>query len=515
MMAPDPIAALLVFNRFGFGARPGDLAAAASDPRGLLKAEIASRDVTLLDSPDLPASKTALQMMFADQEAKRRQREMMAQAKPTMAAMGAPETPGAMTGPMTAQAGQQTTPTPLAGQPASTPMAGQGNQQPAPPMAPDGKPKPPEPSVEQKLFRAEAMARFRKQITAPIGFVERLVAFWSNHFCVSRSKSQLVFVAAGPFEREAIRPHVLGRFGDMLKAVEQHPAMLAYLDNQQSIGPNSFAGRNRNKGLNENLAREILELHTLGVGGGYTQTDVTNLARIITGWTFAGREGRLGEPGTFIFVANWHEPGSQTLLGKTYADSDIRQGETALASIARHPATASHIATKLVRHFVADEPPPALVETIAKVFRDSDGDLKAVSTALIDDDRCWQPAMTKMRTPYEFLIAAARALGHVPEDPGPVIGALIAMGMGLWQPPGPNGFPDTAAAWASPEGMKLRLDVAAQIGQRVKDIGDPLSVLDTVAGVAASPETRQAVAHAESRPQAMAILLMSPEFQRR
>jgi uncharacterized protein (DUF1800 family) len=505
-MTPDPIAAVTVFNRFGFGPRPGDLAAAASDPRGLLKAEIGSRELALLDSPDLPTSKTALQMMFADQEEKRRQREIMAQAKPAISAMGAPETPAAMTAPSSGAAGPMPTP---------APMAGPANPPPAPAMVPDGKPKPPEPSVEQKLFRAEALARLRKHITAQVGFVERLVTFWSNHFCVSRSKSQLVFVAAGPFEREAIRPHVLGRFGDMLKAVEQHPAMLAYLDNQQSIGPNSFAGRNRNKGLNENLAREILELHTLGVAGGYSQTDVTNLARIITGWTFAGREGRLGEPGTFTFVANWHEPGSQTLLGKTYAESDLRQGEAALASIARHPATATHIATKLAHHFVADEPPPALVESLARVFRDSDGDLKAVSTALIDDDRCWQPALTKMRTPYEFLIAAARALGHAPDDPGPVIGALIAMGMGLWQPPGPNGFPDTVAAWASPEGMKLRLDVAAQIGQRVKDIGDPLSVLDTVAGVTASPETRQAVARAESRPQALAILFMSPEFQRR
>jgi uncharacterized protein (DUF1800 family) len=298
-------------------------------------------------------------------------------------------------------------------------------------------------------------------------------------------------------------------------AVEQHPAMLAYLDNQQSIGPNSQAGRKRNKGLNENLAREILELHTLGVGGGYTQTDVTNLARIITGWTFAGREGRLGEPGTFIFVPNWHEPGSQVLLNQSFTEDGIRQGEAALAAISRHPATASHIASKLVRQFVADEPPPPLVARLAKVFRDTEGDLKAVTAALIDDETSWTPAMTKIRTPYEFLIAAARALGHGPEDPGPFIGALIAMGMGLWQPPGPNGFPDTVAAWASPEGMKLRLDIAAQIAQRVKDIGDPLSVLDTVAGVAASLETRQAVARAESRPQALAILFMSPEFQRR
>ncbi len=182
---------------------------------------------------------------------------------------------------------------------------------------------------------------------------KQLVAFWSNHFCISANKGELARIWAGAFEREAIRPHVLGRFGDMLKAVEQHPAMLFFLDNQQSIGPESRAGLNRKRGLNENLAREIMELHTLGVHGGYTQEDVTSLARIITGWTFAGREGRLGSPGTFAFNANAHEPGPQKLLGKTYEDTGLGQGEAALADIAHHPSTARFVATKFVRHFVA------------------------------------------------------------------------------------------------------------------------------------------------------------------
>ena len=221
---------------------------------------------------------------------------------------------------------------------------------------------PPQPlNIIQKTFRAEALARLQRAIIADCGFVERLVVFWSNHFCISANKGGLARMWAGSFEREAIRPHVLGRFADMLKAVEQHPAMLFFLDNQQSLGPDSRAGQNRNRGLNENLAREIMELHTLGVGGGYSQDDVTSLARIITGWTYAGRQGQLGAPGTFVFNANAHQPGAQRVLGKIYEANGVAQGEAVLADIARHPSTAKFIATKFVRHFVADDPPPALV----------------------------------------------------------------------------------------------------------------------------------------------------------
>ena len=175
-------------------------------------------------------------------------------------------------------------------------------------IGPDGKPKPQDPTVEQRLFRAEAMAHYEKQAAASAGFVERLVAFWSNHFAVAVAKDQFVRVAAGPYEREAIRPYVLGKFADMLKAVESHPAMLFYLDNQRSNGPNSAAGRFAGKGLNENLAREILELHTLGAEGGYSQDDVTALARILTGWSIAQAESEVGAPGAFLFKSNWHEP---------------------------------------------------------------------------------------------------------------------------------------------------------------------------------------------------------------
>jgi uncharacterized protein (DUF1800 family) len=324
-----------------------------------------------------------------------------------------------------------------------------------------------------------------------------------------------VRICAGAFERDAIRPHILGHFRDMLQAVESHPAMLFYLDNQFSIGPNSAAGQRTSRGLNENLAREILELHTLGVNGGYSQADVTALARIITGWTFSGRLGRLGEAGTFVFNADAHEPGSQTLLGRPYDQEDVGKGRAALADVASHPATAQHIAYKFARHFVADDPPPALVANLATAFRSTDGDLKALALALLDAPEAWSAPCTKMRSPLEFLHAAGRIVGRMPEDPVPFVGALNILGMPLWSAPGPNGYPDTAAAWANPEGMKVRLEICVRIADRWRDTLNPLDLLDEIAGAAASAETRQAIARAESKQQGLALLLMSPEVQRR
>jgi uncharacterized protein (DUF1800 family) len=330
------------------------------------------------------------------------------------------------------------------------------------------------------------------------------------------AKDNIVRASAGAFEREAIRPFVLGRFADMLMAVERHPAMLFYLDNQQSIGPDSRAGKNRRRGLNENLAREIMELHTLGVGSGYTQADVTSFARILTGWTMAGREGRLGEPGSSVFNANAHEPGDAVLLGKTYPAGGMGQAEAALYDIARHPATAQHIATELARHFIADEPPPAAVARLAKVFAKSDGNLRALASTLIDMPEAWSTPLAKMRSPFDYVAAIRRAAGPGPAtDPGQSLNWLNALGEPLWQPPGPNGFSDQADSWASAEGMKIRLDIAWQAARQVKDIGNPNDMLDAVIGPSASPETRQAIARAESKQQGLALLLMAPEFQRR
>ena len=402
----------------------------------------------------------------------------------------------------------------VSGQPAAVAQMAMVAAEPGADLKVDVKPQPKPPSPEQAVFRDEALARIRRAIEARVGFGERLVAFWSNHFCVSVAKGGIGRITAGAFEREAIRPHVLGRFADMLLAVESHPAMLHYLDNAHSVGPNSRAGLRGGHGLNENFGREIMELHTLGVGSGYSQGDVTNLAKILTGWTFVGAQGALGDPGSFAFRPGTHEPGSIVLLGKTYPDAGVAQGRAALLDLARRPETARFIAAKFAAAFVADDPPPPLVARLARVFQETDGDLRALAVALIDSDEAWGRAPARLRTPYDLMIAANRLIGHLPEEPGQVLAPLTTMGMSLWAPPGPNGFPMGAAAWASPEGMKLRLDYCALVAARLRQPPNPSELLDAMCGGAPSPETRQAVARAESRQQGLALLLMSPEMQR-
>lgn len=517
-MARDSQAALVALNRFGFGARggaSGDLINAASDPRGFVKAELARPLGAVLEAPGLQSTPQLGQAAFAYQDQVKQAREAAKAAAPTEAPQAAPDQkPG-----LRRNLSLNTVATEIAGQMAEAKPADNAmkpdSMQPNAAAPPAAKPAPQLLNVIQKTFRAEALARLQRAMMVDCGFIERLVVFWSNHFCISASKGELARMWAGAFEREAIRPHVLGRFADMLKAVEQHPAMLFFLDNQQSLGPDSRAGQNRKRGLNENLAREIMELHTLGVGGGYTQADVTSLARIITGWTFAGRQGQLGAPGSFAFNANAHQPGPQQLLGKTYEAASLAQGEAALADIARHPSTANFIATKFVRHFVADDPPQALVAGLRDVFIKTDGNLRALATALVDSDEAWKAPLTKMRSPYDFLVASGRLLARVPEDPGFYLNSLNLLGQPLWTPAGPNGFPDTSAAWAAPEGMKLRLDIASQMGARLGPNIDPLDLLEFAAADAASTETRRTIERAESRQQALALLLMSPELQRR
>jgi uncharacterized protein (DUF1800 family) len=520
-MARDSHAALVALNRFGFGARggaSGDLVNAASDPRGFVKAELSRPNGVLLELPGLSSTPALAGAVFAYQDEVKAAREAAAksgappsEAAPAVAAPDAKASRRSLSLNSVAMdiAGKEPAMKPPENGSGTTMAAAEAMQ----PNTP--KPAPQPLNIIQKTYRAEALARLQRAILADCGITERLVAFWSNHFCISANKGELARMWAGSFEREAIRPFVLGRFGDMLRAVEQHPAMLFFLDNQQSLGPDSRAGQNRKRGLNENLAREIMELHTLGVGGGYSQDDVTSLARIITGWSFAGRQGQLGTPGSFVFNANAHQPGPQRLLGKIYENNGVAQGEAALSDIARHPSTAKFIATKFVRHFVADDAPPSLVARLQEVFRKSDGDLKAMTMALVDSDEAWAAPLTKMRSPYEFLVATGRLLARVPEDPGLYLGGLNTLGQPLWSPAGPNGFPDSNAAWAAPEGMKLRLDISAQLASRLADGIDPRDLLELVAADAASPETRRTIERAESRQQALALLLMSPEFQRR
>jgi uncharacterized protein (DUF1800 family) len=320
--------AALALHRFGLGPSAGSLHAIGYDPRGALIAELDRTGAARVANTDLLTSGAAARAAFEFRQGRKAKR-LAAREEQTEVAKSPPAQSAASSMPNAREM--------QANAPAARPNRG--------------------PGVPQQLYLEEAKARFEAAIGAEIGFVERLVWFWSNHFCVSADKGQ-VRPLAGAFEREAIRAHVLGKFGAMLLAVESHPAMLMYLDNTRSIGPNSVAGLRRGKGLNENLAREILELHTLGVRSGYSQTDVTNFASVITGWTVVSPRQDPSHGGEFTFNPRMHEPGPQRILGRSYPDAGLEQGRAVLMDLTRHPSTAKHIATKLARHFIADEPPP-------------------------------------------------------------------------------------------------------------------------------------------------------------
>lgn len=352
-------------------------------------------------------------------------------------------------------------------------------------------------------------------------FVERLVHFWSNHFAVSIDKL-VTLGLAGAFEFEAIRPNVLGKFSDLLLAVESHPGMLLYLDQAQSVGPNSQLGkaagrRGRERGLNENLAREVLELHTLGVRTGYSQGDVTELARALTGWTVAGlaQQGRLrgNEPG-FVFVEAVHEPGTKVLLGKRYDQAGASQAKTMLEELARHPATARHLATKLARHFAGDTPPSALVTRLEQTYLKTEGDLPALYQVLIDAPQVWAGS-AKFRTPWDWMTATLRAIG-VKTLPGKLAAnALQQLGQPVWKPGSPAGYDDSAASWAGPDALVRRVEAAQRLAQRASGGIDARQLAGRLFGSALSRSTASAIERAESGEQALALLLAAPEMMRR
>jgi len=363
----------------------------------------------------------------------------------------------------------------------------------------------------REQFIAEIGARARLQIETAAPFYERLVAFWSNHFTVSIAKPALLGLA-GAFEREAIRPHVTGKFAELLLAVLHHPAMLLYLDNAQSVGPRSRAGLNGKRGINENLGREVLELHTLGVDGGYGQADVEAFARMLTGWSIGGKRG--GEVGAFHFYPQLHEPGAKILLGKTYAEGGEDEVERAAEDLARHPATAHHLALKFTRHFVADDPAEELVERVAERYLDSGGDLGAMAAFVAMQPEAWAQPLAKIKTPNELMISGLRALGRTPE-PKAVAGSLKAMGQITFNAPSPAGWPDRAEGWVGPEALLQRADWAMAVARRIPPGPQPEQLLDRALGPAASAATRQAVERAPSSADGFALVLAAPEFQRR
>ncbi len=372
------------------------------------------------------------------------------------------------------------------------------------------------------IYTSQATARIKAAANSERPFYERLTHFWANHFAVSADK-QITRTLAATLENEAIRPHVTGYFANMLLAVERHPAMITYLDNHMSIGPNSqaarWAKRRRGKdlGFNENLAREILELHTLGVNGGYTQDDVTTFAHVLTGWTVAGTRGPFkdGDPGHFIFREQMHEPGSKKMLGQSYPDGGQKQGIAVLNDLAEHPSTAKFIATKLVRHFISDDPPAAAVDRVASAFRNSNGNLPVVYESLIDSVEAWDPPMPKFKTPQDFVISTFRALDFTPTKMEHALGPLRILGQLPYMPGSPAGWPDTAADWAGSDAVMKRIEWSVAVGDRVGNRSHPLGVAEATIGPLMSEHSRLAVKRAASPAQALALLLVSPEFQRR
>jgi uncharacterized protein (DUF1800 family) len=379
------------------------------------------------------------------------------------------------------------------------------------------------PQLLRPIYIEEATARFKEAVSTDRPFVERLTQFWTNHFAVSVDKN-VVLGLAGSLEREAIRPNVLGNFGDLLLAVESHPAMLLYLDNHLSVGPNSKAARNverrhteRKVGINENLARETLELHTLGVGGGYTQTDVTSYAEVITGWSIGGEQGRRpqGDPGKFMFRAELHEPGPKVVLGKRYPDTGYEQGVAVLHDLANNHSTARFIATKLARHFIADDPPSKAVDRIAQAYMSSGGHLPTVYRALIDAPDAWTQPLAKYKTPSDYIISSFRGLQIPLDNVRMPLAPFELLGQRNYGPGSPAGWPDRSADWDGGSALMKRIEWADAIGQKLGNRRDAAELAPQLLGETLTSATRTAIARAASGSQAVTLLMAAPEFMRR
>jgi len=390
----------------------------------------------------------------------------------------------------------------------------------------------------RKLGRSEirrhyvdaASARLANAVATSTPFPERLTYFWANHFAVSADKLPVIGFT-GNYENEAIRPNIMGKFSDLLIAAVRHPAMLLYLDQAQSFGPDSpmserirARGRREAPGLNENLAREILELHTLGVRTGYTQADVTAFAKALTGLTVTGLGRGAGQrlmpadarPGGTVFVAPLHEPGAQTILGKRYDQAGAKQAEAVLRDIAVHPATATHIATKLARHFSGDTPPPALVDRLAADFRRTGGDLPSLYRTLVNSPEPWSDGPAMFKSPWDWMVSTMRALKLPALGEKQNIPAIFTqLGQPVWRPGSPAGYDDVVATWAGSAALMQRVELASRIAGRIGDRADARTLAPLILADALTPDTAQALARADSPGQALAMLFAAPAFLRR
>lgn len=456
--------AAIAATRFGLGARPGEIEAAKTDAQGFLIAQI-RREGGDIPQDDGESAAARFDQMRAYQQQRRAERQKKNGEDDTkISALGAQR------------------------------------------------------DLRQKVGD-DFLARARLGANTPAAFRERWTLFWANHFTVSASK-QITSVLIGPFEREAIRPYVFNSFENLLVASSTHPAMLTYLDQAQSIGPNSraaqFAARRRNNaaaGLNENLAREILELHTVGIDAGYTQADVTEFARALTGFSI-GRE-QDDRAGQFLFREQAHEPGARTILDRRYGEQGLKQGLAVLRDLAADPRTARHVCGKIARHFVAENPPPALTQRLERRWLETGGDLAAVAKALVEAPEAWDPTPAKFKTPYEFTLSTWRLIGAEPSAFERLAPILTSLGQRPFAPSSPKGWPEDALTWAAPDALIKRMQWAQGFAAAVADRTDPNALAASALGARLTSPVAKAVARAETRREAFALLIMSPEFQRR
>jgi len=371
----------------------------------------------------------------------------------------------------------------------------------------------------QKKLRSMAQDDIRQFLSIAVtdnGFGARLTNFWSDHFTVA-ANGPLLGVLVPDFIETAIRPNIASTFPAMLRAAALHPAMLIYLNQVQSFGPNSRAGQREERGLNENLAREILELHTLGVGASYSQTDVRAFAMLLTGLS-VNKQG-------FVYRPGISEPGPHVVLGQTYGDrtTTLSHIEQALTDVALRPDTAEHLSRKLVVHFLGVED-TTLISRLKATYLASKGDLKSVYLALLEDEKAWVPDFQKAKLPFDFIVSALRAAGATASDVAKikpadlrqgVFGAARLMGQHLFTPPGPDGWDEDPSSWITPPGLAARIRWATAFSERIAGSHDPRTFLDNALADAASPTLQFAVNGAESRVEGLALTLVSPEFNRR
>jgi uncharacterized protein (DUF1800 family) len=370
--------------------------------------------------------------------------------------------------------------------------------------------------VVQDQGRLALQAGMARALASPDTFRERLVRFWADHF-TTEAKFRHDAALTDAMVEEAIRPHVAGRFADMLRGVTMHPAMLLYLDQVRSVGPGSKVGQRRDQGLNENLARELMELHTLGVGGSYRQDDVRQAAELLTGLTATPKEG-------FHFNPDMAEPGPETVLGISYDGAELDPVNALLDDLAVHPDTAGHLARKIAVHFVADAPDAGMVTAMADAYLAADGQLLPLYRAMLGHPAAWGPALQKARQPYDFLVAAFRALGVTGEGMMTlnrkkmslrVVNPLRAMGQDWGKPGGPDGWEEAAEAWINPQGMAARITWAMTMPAELGPLPDPREMVTRALGDRASERLTWAVNASEDQREGVGLILAAPEFNRR